>query len=138
MMVGGVDLHGRGADDLREQGAGLNDYGVTGLVAGVGLLVRKSAGNCVRDVLVETAAESDSEELLAAADAEHGHVTGESTSDEGEFGGGAGLLQGDFGMAIGFAVEHRVNIEGASGDDQGINPVEIGAGKDRIVRQGDR
>ena len=137
LVVGGVDLHRVGFGDAVQEGAGGDGDGVAGLIAGVWLFVFEGVLDAVGDVLEEGAAEGDGEELLTAADAEDGHVAGEGAADEGQFGGGSGFLQGDGGVAVVVAVEVRVDVEGAAGDDEGVDAVEEGGGEARVMREGD-
>jgi len=69
LVVGAVHLELVGADDRVELRAARDGDRVAGLVARVGLLVRKRVGDRLRNVLEQLAAQHDMQELLAAADA---------------------------------------------------------------------
>ena len=121
-----------------QQGTGQDFGGVTGLVMRGGLLMGQSVENAVRDVLDERAAEGNREELFTAADAKDRHVAGQSTFEEKKFRAGAGGFKLDGGVAFGVAIQSGVNVEGAAGDDQAVQAVEVSFREAGVVRQGNR
>ncbi len=135
LMVGRVHLHFGRPDDAVQQGAGDDLHGVSGLMARVGLLVRQRVGHGVRDVLDQRAAQRHRQELLAAADAEHRQVARQCAAQQRQFGLGAGFLQRDGVVAGAVAVQRRIDIEGAAGDDQRVDAVEQIGGQGWQMRQ---
>ena len=61
----------------------------------------------------------------AAADAEHRHVARQRAAHQRELGGGAALLQRDGRVAVAVAVQAGIDVEGAAGDDQRVDAVEV-------------
>ena len=92
LMVRTVDPEAGHSGDAVEEGAGDYPDGMPRLVARVGLAMCQAIRDFVRDMLDQGAAESDIQELLAAADPEHRHVLGERTLCGGELEGGAAVL----------------------------------------------
>src|SRR5262245_58500450 len=87
LMMRAVDGQRLSAGDAVQQRTRPDPDIVARLVARVRLAMRQRVGNLIRDVLDQRAAEYDVEELLAAADAEHRQVPGESTAGDREFEG---------------------------------------------------
>ena len=137
LVVGGVHVHRGGADDAVEEGSGDDIDAVAGFVARVGLFVGQRVRDAVGDMLDQGAAKGDGEELLAATDAEDGDVAGKGAFDQSEFGLGAAGLEGHGFVHAAVAVEGGINVEGAAGDDEGVEPVEVVGGEFGVVWQGD-
>src|SRR5258707_14859797 len=100
----------------------------------VWLLMRGRAGRVVGDVLDEGADERYVQELLPAADAEHGLVGARGAASDGELEGGAAVLGGHGRVPRGRAEQRRIDIEGAAGDDEPVDEGEIGVRLPRPVR----
>ena len=138
LMVRAVDPDSVHSGDAVKESAGNHPDGMPGLVARVGLAMRQAIRDFVRDMLDQGAAKRDIQELLAAADPEHRHVSGERAVCGGELEGSAAVLGLDCRVPRRLPEQRRVDIEAAAGDDQAIDPPEIGRGGVGIVRQQDR
>jgi acyl-CoA thioester hydrolase len=138
LVMRAVDREVGGAGDAMQQRTG--DYldGMSRLVSRVRLTVRYAARDFVRDVLDQGAAEHDIQQLLAAADAEHRHPSGERALRRGEFESGPAVFGGDTRMAGRRAEQRGIDIEAAASDDEPVDPIEIGASGIGVVRQQDR
>src|SRR5579863_8478057 len=108
---------------------------MAGLGARIGLLMRQGMRHFVGNVLDKRAAEHDIEELLPAANAEDRFVGGERALGDRELEFGAAILGGDAAVPALGAKERRVDIEGAAGDDEAVDEVEIGRGLRRLMWQ---
>ncbi len=135
LMVGAVDLDLVHSDDPVQQGFGRDRDGMAGLGARVGLLVGERARDRVGDVLNERAAERDVQELLAPADAEHGHLLSDRAVGQGELEGGPIVLGRDRLVARLGAEMGGVDVEVAARDDEPVDQREIGLDLLRLVGQ---
>jgi len=113
----------RGAGDLR-QGAAVGDLDRDpAVLAGRGRVA--GVADDVGQVLVETAAEMDVEDLHAAADAQERQATIDGGADQRELGGVAEVAD-VAGLGVGgLAVAGRVDVA-AAGDDQPVEHVHKG------------
>ena len=135
LMVRRVDRELRRAADPRQPRARCERDRMARLVARVGLLVGQGPRHLVGDVLDQGAAEHHVEQLLAAADAEHRHVARQRGAGGGQLEFRAPVLGRNRGVArIGAEVD-RVDVKGAAGNDQAVEPLEERAGVLRLVRQ---
>ena len=110
---------------------------MAGLVVAGLLLMGDAVGDAVRDVLDERAAERHGHQLLAAADAEDGHVPLKRAPEKSEFRGRTAFLQHHRLVAVALAIHRGVDVEGAAGDDERVQPVEPLGREARVVRQSD-
>ena len=107
-------------------------------MARVRLLVGEGVFYLVGDVLDQGAAEQHVQQLLAAADAEDRQVARQRTARNGGLEGGPAVLGAHRLVAGRGAEQSRVEIEGAAGDQQGVDALEIGLGLLRLMRQQNR
>ena len=92
LVVCAVHREGFHARDPVEEGIGDHPDEVPGLVARVRLAVRQAARYFVRNMLDQSAAERDIEQLLTAANSEHRHVASECPFGGGEFEGSPAIF----------------------------------------------
>ena len=138
LMVRAVDREAVHSGNAVKEGAGDHPDGMPRLVARVRLAMRQAIRNLVRDMLDQSATERDIQELLAAADPEHWHVLGERALCGSELEGSATVLGLDYRVPHRLPEQRRVDVEAAAGDDQTVDPFEIGRRGVGIVRQQDR
>src|SRR5882724_10633500 len=135
LMMGAVDLQFVGGADAVEEGALHHFHAVAGFGARIRLLVGERAIDLVGNVLDERAAEDDVQQLLAAADAEHRLVALERALGDRQLEGGALFLGLHCRMAGAGAEDRGVDVEGAAGDDEAVELVEIAVRLLRLVRE---
>ena len=138
LMVGRIDVHLLGADDIVQLGAGFDGDFVPRLVPGIGLFVLKGPRHFVRDMLDQRAAKHHRQQLLAAADAEHRHVALQRCPRDGDFKLGAVLFQGHGIVGAVVAVKGRIDIEIAAGHHQRIDAGQQFARQIGLVGQDQR
>ena len=91
-MMGAVHTKAVHFGNTVEQCARDNPDSVAGFIARVRLAMRDAIGHLVRDVLDQSAAERNIEELLATANSEHRHAARQRSLRRGELEGGAAVL----------------------------------------------
>ena len=89
---------------------------------GFGCSCASASATAVGDVLDQRAAERHRQQLLAAADAQHRHVPRQRAAHQRQFGRGAALLQRHRRVTSAVAVQRRIDVERAAGDDQRVEP----------------
>ena len=128
----GLDRRPLGPHGPGGQGARLEVYLVIGEGPwGVAMVL---VADDVGEVLLDAASINHVEDLHPAADTEGGHTASDGRAYKGELVGVSLLLHGSR-LGVGFlAVEIRVHVACASGDDQGVDDIEYPVGIFRVFR----
>ncbi|GGB49489.1 hypothetical protein GCM10011505_33230 [Tistrella bauzanensis] len=135
LVMGTVDGQGLPADQTGQKRARVDADRMSRFVTRIGLLMGERLRETIGDMLDKTTAKCDIEQLFPAADAEHRHVAIEGCPHHAQFKGGATVLGGHGDMALAGAEQHRIDIEGAAGHHQPVQPRHHLGGEVRFMRQ---
>ena len=125
LVVRGVHRHRRGAGDAGEQRARRDRDLVPRLVARVRLLVLERRGDRVGDVLDQVPPSATARSCSPPQMPSTGMSRAERAPRQRQLGFGAAFLERDGRVPVGVAVEGGIDVEGAAGDDQRVDAVQL-------------
>lgn len=135
LMMCAVHRQFVGSHDPVKLSPGQNPHDVSGLIAWIGLFMSQRAGNLVRNVLDQRAAERHVQQLLPPTDAEDGQPALQSTKGHPQLEGGASVLRGHRRMPLAGPEQRRIDVESTAGDDQAADQAQVVVNPLGLVRQ---